>query len=227
MLNISDYWDDSKYADLIVTKKDKKWNSALSTYYNAFHSWDEFNFQKDEYMTDAFHSAWTSWMKMEKMASDVLLVWAGNTLRKPESAKIVWSEITDAFHAISLKSYDSEEDREVKLQHELSGLLAWLMQNVWSQASLTSYNSPTSTFSRLNDRGVYMQDIIDEEISPVEMREWTWKAKILLDKYIKQIIAYEKEGYSSKRSDTKLDFNPLDLIGTDIKSTTIDIMEKK
>lgn len=229
MLNVSDTSADSQYSDLIVTHKDKvwdrEWNWKLKEYYNRFHVWEEFMFDNEDLMTDSFYEAWTTWMDIKKATTDVL--WLGNwaTLRKKRSAPIVWREITNAFSAMATKHYDCEDDRKVKMKHELRWMIAWFIENNWwSEEYITSYNTPGFMFSRLNEWWVYLKDISENSISLADIESKTDKnAEILLDKWVNQIYDFEVHWVNLKKSvekDVKFEIKDVE---DKTKSTIADI----
>lgn len=231
MLNIKDTWEDSKYADLIVTHKDKvwdrEWNSALREYYNRFHSWDDFNFENEDLMTDPFHSAWTTWMDMKKAVVDTLGLMTWATLRKKRTAPMLWREITNSFHAIWTKTYFSEDDRKVKMKHELRGLIAWFIENNGWSDYITSYNNPSFLFSKLNDWWVYLKEVAENNVNLEWIEKWHKNAEKLLDRWVEQIIDFEQTWNSYKDSwkeDVKRIKDEIPSITDDTKWDTYEIL---
>ena len=205
MLNISDTWEDSKYADVIVLNKDKEWNQILKDYYNQFKSPDIPLFDNEDLMTDPFLYAGTSWIDIKKATTDILWLMTWWTLKKKRAAPHFWKEITDSFNAIANKKYSSNDDRTTKLKHELRYLLAWFMENNWwSEDFISSYNSPSFMFSRLNDWWVYLKDLSQLWISIDDMESWNnQKFEKVLWKYVDQIIKFERWEHESYRKDEK------------------------
>ncbi len=210
MLHNSDKWDDSKYSDIIIThiedRTDKNWkqvkgNQVFKDYLNVFHWWNEFVFDNDDYMTDAFHSAWTFWMDPEKATIQALALASWPTLKKWKIAPILWNEIITWFHAKAIRSYDNEKDRINAMKHDLRWMVAWMLHNGWAWWLLPSYNSETFLFSRMNDWWVYLDEIWNQKLTIENIKsKKNHIAEKLLDKWVDQIIEYEKNNKSHKRN---------------------------
>lgn len=204
MLHNTDVWEDSKYSDLIITHKDKvwnrEWNQILKDYFKTFHGWLDFSFDKEEYMTDAFHSAWTFWMDPEKATIDALALASWPTLRQKNIAPILWNEVINGFRAKAVRSYNSEEDKKKAIQHILRWLITWILKNAWAGGLLDSYNKDTFLFSRLNDWWVYLGEVGIRNLTIENFKNKEANAESLLDKWVDQIIDFETNNKSYRKS---------------------------
>jgi hypothetical protein len=78
----------------------------------------------------------------------------------------MWNEIVAEFEAIPKRKYDPDPIKNEKMQRKLLDnniryFLAAITSLNTDTRFLSSYNAPTGPFNRLNDWGIYFDQVID------------------------------------------------------------------
>jgi hypothetical protein len=215
-LNIKDKWEDSKYADYIFLKKEDrnwedwkivKWSAVLKDYYNKFREYTtvELSYDDEKKMMDPYVGLWTSWIDMKKATTSLLSYRAWAKPQMKDAGPEIWKEIRETFRALVFKKWLMDEERKIIIKDKLMWMLSWFAENHWTAEHIFhTYNTPTWFMARLNDWGVYMEDITNWWYNSESIENWD--ADELLDKYVNQIIDFETNGRNNndyRRSSAK------------------------
>jgi len=110
----------------------------------------------------------------------------------------MWNEIRKEFQAIAKRKYDENPVKNRKMQEKileenLRFLVAGLLEAHGSDTrALTSYNSPTSAFNKLNEWGVYLSEFADANANNTSVLAGDHKD--LFQRFIGQILSVENNG---------------------------------
>lgn len=161
------------------------------------------DFGKDEWlMSDAFAEAGTSGLDVYRATKQVLELRTWWAWAKHDAGPYMWREIRNEFEAIPKRKYDPDPVKNEKMQRKLleSNLRKFLSAIVslnTDTRTTSSYNAPTWFFSRLNDWGVYFDDVINAGAN-ADAIKW-WEHWDLIDKFVDGIMNYSLKWISSER----------------------------
>jgi hypothetical protein len=109
-------------------------------------------------------------------------------------------------------------------------LITWILKNAWAwEGFMNAYNSNTWIFSRLNDWGVYLDEVWKQNLTIQDFKNNDISAKVLLDKWVDQIIDYENNGTPYRRWNSDVFWNiknEIPNITDTIKEDTENVLNK-
>lgn len=194
---------------LIFFEKDKPGNEVLAEYYGKLHTFIDADtkFGDEALMEDPFKHAGTSWLELHKVTEELLITRYGVWTKK-HAGPFMWEEVQKEFEAIPHRDYagdgnpSSAENRSLQiaiLKDNFQRFLSWIFKISGSNSKeLTSYNSPTWPFSKLNTWGIDMQKFIDlwerEEVNYEWILHGEPKYQSLLQEFSENVIKVEAYG---------------------------------
>ncbi len=200
-------WDkNDTHSKLIFFEKDgdDEHSKTLNKYYHLLHDFvdADTSFEDEGLMSDPFKGAGTSGIELHKWAEQQLGLRQGQ-FKKHTSWPMSWDEVQNELKAIPHRQYDSDPEKNKKMQvklltDNLGRMMSGIMISVGTNArELSGYNTPTGPFNILNKWGVDMTRF--EEASDFSVhdlahpKEWT-ETKQLVVEFANQIIQAELHG---------------------------------
>ncbi len=195
--------DDVDNKMIFLEKEDdpifKKYYDKLQAY-----MWADVDFTaKAELFTDQFAEKWTSGLNLKK-ASGLFNMRTGWVLAHGDAWNIMWTEeVVPEFIALTKRQYDPDPVKNRAIQKKLIEInlrdfLSAIMGMHAEIRTLANFNSPTWKFSKLNDWGVYFDQLVNAWASSESIAAWenTW----IIDKFVNNIITHENGWKSYERA---------------------------